>query len=110
MIDLDDQDRKRLTSDEHLSHLKQRTDAAERHDAPLHVPAFEMRELVAEFVRLRAIVRDLAKKDPVNLNPRMERYECPLCDETTAAHHDPFMLGDHAESCPYRRAAEATKP
>jgi hypothetical protein len=56
-----------------LDALDQRCDAADRHETPLHVPAFEMRALVAELRAARAVV-ELARR-PAHCDPGLLAVE-----------------------------------
>jgi hypothetical protein len=57
-----------------------------------------VRRLMFDLDRYRAIVRELAAREPRGSEP----HECGPCGASEREEHEP--------SCPYRRAVEATKP
>jgi hypothetical protein len=67
-------------------------------------------ELVQRLRAAEAIVRDLAACDPRD----PEFWKCQLCKAQYVVEYpdddEPKFKATHAESCPYRRAVEATKP
>jgi hypothetical protein len=65
-----------------------------------------VRRLMFDLDRYRAIVRDLAAvRQPIGLGTD-EQLRCSLCKGTTDGQWSDVI---HAESCPWRRAIEATR-